>query len=75
MSKSDDKLELKKLTLLAWTDILRAKGMVDVEQANRMKTLIEKSSKRKKETPIHKRKSTIKMLSGTKILGSIFGYS
>ena len=49
MSKSDDKLELKKLTLLAWTDILRAKGMVDVEQANRMKTLIEKSIAKEKK--------------------------
>ena len=49
MSKSDDKLELKKLTLLAWTDILRAKGMVDVEQSNRMKTLIEKSIAKEKK--------------------------
>ena len=49
MSKSDDKLDLKKLTLLAWTDILRAKGMVDVEQANRMKTLIEKSKAKEKK--------------------------
>jgi len=49
MSKSNDKLELKKLTLLAWTDILRAKGMVDVEQANRMKTLIEKSIAKEKK--------------------------
>lgn len=49
MSKSDDKLELKKLTLLAWTDILRAKGMVDVERANRMKTLIEKSIAKEKK--------------------------
>ena len=49
MSKSDDKLEMKKLTLLAWTDILRAKGMVDVEQANRMKTLIEKSIAKEKK--------------------------
>ena len=48
MSKRDDKLELKKLTLLAWTDILRAKGMVDVEQSNRMKTLIEKSIAKEK---------------------------
>lgn len=48
MSKSDDKLEMKKLTLLAWTDILRAKGMVDVEQSNRMKTLIEKSIAKEK---------------------------
>ena len=48
MTKSDDKLELKKLTLLAWTDILRAKGMVDVEQSNRMKTLIEKSIAKEK---------------------------
>lgn len=49
MSKSDDKLELKKLTLLAWTDILRAKGMVDIERANRMKTLIEKSIAKEKK--------------------------
>lgn len=49
MSKSDDKLELKKLTLLAWTDILRAKGMVDIEIANRMKTLIEKSIAKEKK--------------------------
>ena len=49
MSKSNDKLELKKLTLLAWTDILRAKGMVDVEQSNRMKTLIEKSIAKEKK--------------------------
>ena len=49
MSKSNDKLELKKLTLLAWTDILRAKGMVDVERANRMKTLIEKSIAKEKK--------------------------
>ena len=49
MSESNDKLELKKLTLLAWTDILRAKGMVDVEQANRMKTLIEKSIAKEKK--------------------------
>ena len=49
MSKSDDKLDLKKLTLLAWTDILRAKGMVDVERANRMKTLIEKSIAKEKK--------------------------
>ena len=49
MSKSNDKLELKKLTLLAWTDILRAKGMVDVEQANRMKTIIEKSIAKEKK--------------------------
>jgi len=48
MSKSDDKLEMKKLTLLAWTDILRAKGMIDVERANRMKTLIEKSIAKEK---------------------------
>ena len=48
MSKSDDKFEMKKLTLLAWTDILRAKGMVDVEQSNRMKTLIEKSIAKEK---------------------------
>ena len=48
MSKSDDKLEIKKLTLLAWTDILRTKGMVDVERANRMKTLIEKSIAKEK---------------------------
>lgn len=48
MSKSDDKLELKKLTLLAWTDILRAKGMIDVEKSNRMKTLIEKSIAKEK---------------------------
>ena len=48
MSKGDDKLELKKLTLLAWTDILRAKGMVDVERANRMKTIIEKSIAKEK---------------------------
>ena len=48
MSKSDDKLELRKLTLLAWTDILRAKGMVDVEQSNRMKTLIEKTIAKEK---------------------------
>ena len=49
MSKSNDKLELKKLTLLAWTDILRAKGMVDIERANRMKTLIEKSIAKEKK--------------------------
>ena len=49
MSKIDDKLEMKKLTLLAWTDILRAKGMVDVERANRMKTLIEKSIAKEKK--------------------------
>ena len=49
MSESNDKLESKKLTLLAWTDILRAKGMVDVEQANRMKTLIEKSIAKEKK--------------------------
>lgn len=49
MSKSDDKLELKKLTLLAWTDVLRAKGMVDIERANRMKTLIEKSIAKEKK--------------------------
>ena len=49
MSKSNDKLELKKLTLLAWTDILRAKGMIDVERANRMKTLIEKSIAKEKK--------------------------
>ena len=49
MSKSDDKLEMKKLTLLAWTDILRAKGMIDVERANRMKTLIEKSIAKEKK--------------------------
>lgn len=49
MSKSDDKLELKKLTLLAWTDILRAKGMVDIERANRMKTIIEKSIAKEKK--------------------------
>jgi len=49
MSKSDDKFEMKKLTLLAWTDILRAKGMVDVERANRMKTLIEKSIAKEKK--------------------------
>ena len=48
MSKSDDKLEIKKLTLLAWTDILRTKGLVDVERANRMKTLIEKSIAKEK---------------------------
>ena len=48
MSKSDDKLEIKKLTLLAWTDILRTKGMVNVERANRMKTLIEKSIAKEK---------------------------
>ena len=49
MSKSNDKLELKKLTLLAWTDILCAKGMFDVEQSNRMKTLIEKSIAKEKK--------------------------
>jgi len=49
MSKSDDKLDLKKLTLLAWTDILRAKGMIDVEKSNRMKTLIEKSIAKEKK--------------------------
>ena len=49
MSESNDKLESKKLTLLAWTDILRAKGMVDVERANRMKTLIEKSIAKEKK--------------------------
>ena len=52
MSKSNDNLELKKLTLLAWTDILRAKGMVDVEQSNRMKTLIEKSIAKEKRKGI-----------------------
>lgn len=49
MTKSDDKLELKKLTLLAWTDILRAKGMIDVEKSNRMKTLIEKNIAKEKK--------------------------
>ena len=53
MSKSDDKFEIKKLTLLAWTDILRAKGMVDVERANRMKTLIEKSIAKEKRNAKH----------------------
>ena len=53
MSKSDDKFEMKKLTLLAWTDILRAKGMVDVERANRMKTLIEKSIAMEKRNAKH----------------------
>jgi len=53
MSKSDDKLELKKLTLLAWTDILRAKGMVDIERANRMKTLIEKAIAKEKRNAKH----------------------
>ena len=49
MTKSDDKLELKKLTLLAWTDILRAKGMIDVEKSNRMKTLIKKNIAKEKK--------------------------
>ena len=49
MTKSDDKLELKKLTLLAWTDILLAKGMIDVEKSNRMKTLIEKNIAKEKK--------------------------
>ena len=42
MSKNDEKLLLKKLTLTAWTDILLAKGMIDLAKCNRMKTLIEK---------------------------------
>ena len=49
MSESNDKLESKKLTLLAWTDILRAKGMIDVEKSNRMKSLIEKSIAKEKK--------------------------
>ena len=42
MKKSDEKLLLKKQTLAAWTDILLAKGMIDLAKCNRMKALIEK---------------------------------
>lgn len=42
MKKVDEKLQLKKQTLIAWTNILLAKGMIDLAKCNRMKSMIEK---------------------------------
>jgi len=42
MNKSDKKLLLKKQTLTAWSEILLAKGMIDLAKCNRMKALIER---------------------------------
>lgn len=42
MKKSDEKLMLKKQTLTAWTEILLAKGMIDLAKCNKMKSLIER---------------------------------
>ncbi len=42
MKKSDEKLMLKKQTLTAWTEILFAKGMIDLAKCNKMKSLIER---------------------------------
>lgn len=42
MKKSDEKLMLKKRTLTAWTEILLAKGMIDLAKCNKMKSLIER---------------------------------
>ncbi len=42
MNKNDKKLEMKKDTLTAWTNILLAKGVIDLARCNRMKSMIEK---------------------------------
>ncbi len=42
MKKVNEKLLLKKQVLTAWTNILLAKGMIDLGKCNRMKSMIEK---------------------------------
>ena len=42
MKKREQELLIKKQTLMAWTEILLAKGMIDLAKCNRMKTLIQR---------------------------------
>ena len=42
MEKREQELLVKKQTLMAWTEILLSKGMIDLAKCNRMKTLIQR---------------------------------
>ena len=42
MKKREQELLIKKQTLMAWTEILLAKGIIDLAKCNRMKTLIQR---------------------------------
>lgn len=42
MTKENNSLELKKLTLIAWTKTLLSQGMIDMPKYNKMIRLIEK---------------------------------